>query len=194
MGPLNAVPPHPHLLICSRHRERADRSGSAGNQGAARRGRPPSSSTSRHVGPAHPPPASGSALPRPPPMADGVGRRQSPLATRWGTGADAVAQRADGGGCRQAPVPSLTHGAAPAQRGGAEARGAAWRGALSRCGDVTAPPERGARRCLETRRHRGEPADNGGSCGAGSARGPGAERALSPVRLLQARPSCPAGQ
>lgn len=58
-------------------------------------------------------------------------------------------------------TPPLTHGAAPAQRGGAEARRAAWRDELSRCGDVTAPPERGARRCLETRRRRGEPKDNG---------------------------------
>lgn len=31
------------------------------------------------------------------------------------------------------------------------------------------------------------------ACGSGSARGPGTERALSGVCLLQARPSCPAG-
>lgn len=58
--------------------------------------------------------------------------------------------------------PPLTHGPALAKRGGAEARGAAWRGELSRCADVTAPPERGSHRCPETRLRRGEPADNGG--------------------------------
>lgn len=105
---------------------------------------------------------------------------------RWRRG-----RMAEDGGRPRAP--SLTHGAAPAQRGGAEARGEAWRGELSRCCDVTAPPDLGARRCLETRRRRGDEADNGGSCGTGSARGPGTQRALSGVRLPQVRPSCPAG-
>lgn len=93
---------------------------------------------------------------------------------------------------RPAP-PSLTHGAAPAKRGGAEVGGAAWRGELSRCGDVTAPPERGARRCLETRWRRGDPADNGSGLRGWLCPGPGTERALSGVCLPQARPSCPAG-
>lgn len=161
LGSLNTVPPHPHLIICSRHRERAQRSGSAGNQGTARRGRPPSSSNTRHVGPAHPPPGRGSALPQPPPMANGAGWWQPPLATGGGQGRlqwRSERMAADVGRPR---TPPLTHGAAPAQRGGAEARRAAWRDELSRCGDVTAPPERGARRCLETRRRRGEPKGNG---------------------------------
>lgn len=106
-----------------------------------------------------------------------------PVGDRGGCGGAAGGWRRMSAG----PGPSLTHGAAPAQRGGARARGAAWRGELSRCGDVTARPGRGAR-C-----YREAPSGAGGEWRGGSARGPGMERALSGLCLPQARPSCPAG-
>lgn len=134
---------------CGKRRERAQRSGP--QQGRAKQGRPPPPPppNRRHVGPGHSLPASSSAPPRPPPIAGSAGWRHPPLSPGKGQGRAAAARRADGGGWRPGPAAAeLTHGAALAQRGGAEPHGAAWRGELSRGSDVTAAAPRGARRCL----------------------------------------------